>query len=82
MGKAVITTDSPDCREPVEHGRNGWVVPVRDAAALAEGIARLLDDNPLREAFGAYSREKAVRDFDEGLIVRHALQALDIPVTG
>jgi N,N'-diacetylbacillosaminyl-diphospho-undecaprenol alpha-1,3-N-acetylgalactosaminyltransferase len=78
MGKPIITTDSVDCREPVEPGRNGYLVPVRDSAALADAIARLLDDDDCRIAFGTYSREKAVREFEERIIVRTALEALDV----
>ena len=38
MGRAVITTDVPGCRETVEHGRNGLLVPARDVRALADAM--------------------------------------------
>jgi N,N'-diacetylbacillosaminyl-diphospho-undecaprenol alpha-1,3-N-acetylgalactosaminyltransferase len=78
MGKPVITTDSEDCRGAVEEGRNGFLVPVRDGGALAEAIATLAADRELREQFGRYSREKAVRDFDERPIIEQALRALGV----
>lgn len=37
-GRPVITTDVPGCRETVEHGVNGWLVPPRDSTALAEAM--------------------------------------------
>lgn len=78
MGKPIITTTSEDCRATVEEGRNGYLVPARDSRALADAIHRLLADPATRDAFGRYSRAKAVREFDEKQIVAHALGELGI----
>ena len=78
MGKPIITTDSADCREVVEEGRNGYLVPVGDRVALGEAVAQLLDDHDLRARFGAYSRLKAERDFDQRRVVVHALTELGL----
>lgn len=43
-GRTVVTTDWPGCREPIEDGVNGFLVPVKDASALAERMARLAAD--------------------------------------
>ncbi len=80
MGKPVIATDSADCRGVIEEGRNGFLVPVRDAAALASAIARILDDHELRATFGRYSYEKAHRDFDEGPILADAFHRMGVAV--
>ncbi|WP_204355363.1 glycosyltransferase [Roseovarius amoyensis] len=40
----MITTDAPGCRETVQHGVNGFLVPVRDADALAGAMERFLRD--------------------------------------
>ena len=63
-GRAIITTDAPGCREPIEVGRNGFLVPVRDAAALAEAMAAFLRDPGLAARMGARSRAIAVERFD------------------
>jgi len=42
MGKPVITTDTPDCRGPVEEGKNGYLVPVKDSKSLADAIEKLI----------------------------------------
>jgi glycosyltransferase involved in cell wall biosynthesis len=42
-GRACVTADVPGCREVVRHGSTGWLVPVRDASALASAIAEALD---------------------------------------
>ncbi|HEY6073761.1 MAG TPA: glycosyltransferase family 4 protein, partial [Anaerolineales bacterium] len=60
MGLPVITTDSPGCREAVEVGQNGFLIPPGDAAELARLISRLVEDSELRESFGCFSRRLAV----------------------
>lgn len=65
MRKPIITTDIPGCRETVENGRNGFLVPSRDAVALAEAIRRFLSlSEEERLAMGRYGRKKAEREFD------------------
>jgi glycosyltransferase involved in cell wall biosynthesis len=80
MGKPVITTTSEDCRNTVEEGRNGLLVPPQDSKALALAIQRIVSSDELRKSMGEYSRVKAVRDFDERSIVNNALQELGLPV--
>ncbi len=69
LGKPVVTTDNVGCRETVEDGRNGFLVPVRNAKALADAIGRLLSNPGLRRSFGERSRRKAEAEFDEDPIV-------------
>ncbi|MBM2832906.1 MAG: hypothetical protein HW406_67 [Candidatus Brocadiaceae bacterium] len=78
MGKPIITTDSPDCREMVEDGKNGYLVPIKDSKLLAEAIEKLIIDENKRKAFGLYSRLKAEKEFDEKKIVSEALVKLGI----
>lgn len=63
-GRAVITTDVPGCRDAIEAGVTGLLVPVRDAMALAQAIHRLAADAPGRQAMGAAGRRLAERAFD------------------
>ena len=74
MGKPLITTTNEDCRDTVDEGQNGLLVPPRDSAALAEAIATLARDSDLRATFGKNSREKALREFQESVIVGDALR--------
>lgn len=59
MGRAVITTDAPGCRETVVDGHNGLLVPVGDVVALTEAMIILADDHGRREVMGARSLEIA-----------------------
>lgn len=63
-GRAVVTTDAPGCRETVERGVNGTLVPVGDSRALAEACLKFATDPGLRERMGAASRALAERRFD------------------
>ncbi|MDX1934615.1 MAG: glycosyltransferase family 4 protein [Capsulimonadales bacterium] len=74
MGKPIVTTDAPGCREIVDHEMNGLKVPVRDSEALANAIERLLGDPELRERMGKASRQKAVAEFDERDVIRRTLE--------
>jgi glycosyltransferase involved in cell wall biosynthesis len=68
MGRAVITTDAPGCRETVADGENGFVVPVRDAQALAAAMLRFADEPGLVESMGRRSREIAVERYDVRIV--------------
>jgi glycosyltransferase involved in cell wall biosynthesis len=75
-GKALITTNTPGCRETVDHAVNGLLVPPRDAPALADAIMTLASDKPLRDRFGQRSRQKVESEFDERLVVARVLAEL------
>lgn len=64
MGRAIITTDAPGCRETVVQGENGFLVAPRDSDGLFEAMLKLASDEGLRAKMGAKSREKAVEKYD------------------
>ena len=72
-GLALIATDVPGCREVVEDGVDGLRIPVRDAPALADAIARLHADPDLRARLGAAARRKAEERFDQRIVVASTL---------
>lgn len=69
----LVTTDAPGCREVVSHELDGLLVPVGDAAALADAIARLLDDPALARRLGEAARRKVQARFDERSVVARTL---------
>jgi len=73
MGKPIVTTDAVGCREVVEDGVNGFLVPVRDVESLAQRIEHLVQDAGLRERMGQAGRLKAVQEFDVRHVVRQYL---------
>jgi glycosyltransferase involved in cell wall biosynthesis len=64
MGRAIITTDAPGCRETVIDGENGLLVPPRDADALYDAMLRLVESPERIPAMGAASRALAERKYD------------------
>lgn len=84
MAKPIITTDTAGCRETVEVGKNGFLVPIRSEEALAEAMERLWRmDDELRMEMGRYSRRKVVKEFSEAVVLngysRLLLEVCDHP---
>ncbi|MCY1265975.1 N,N'-diacetylbacillosaminyl-diphospho-undecaprenol alpha-1,3-N-acetylgalactosaminyltransferase [compost metagenome] len=74
-GRAVVTTDVPGCRDAIEPGVSGLLVPVRDHIALANAIKKLIDDPVMRECMGKRGRELAEREFSIENVVQAHLSA-------
>jgi|FLYL01.1.fsa_nt_gi glycosyltransferase involved in cell wall biosynthesis/ribosomal protein S18 acetylase RimI-like enzyme len=68
-GLPVVATDIRGCRQVVEPGVTGLLVPVGDPGALAEAITRLGDDPDLRASMGQAAAAKARAEFDERQVV-------------
>jgi glycosyltransferase involved in cell wall biosynthesis len=68
MKVPCVVTDIRGCRETVEHGRNGLLVPVGDVKALAAAIIELLTDREKARCTGEEGRRIALERFDERLV--------------
>ncbi len=62
-GRAVVTTDVPGCRDAIDPGESGLLVPVRDVDALVRMVRSLLDDPRRRRRMGEAGRKLAEREF-------------------
>jgi glycosyltransferase involved in cell wall biosynthesis len=76
MGRPVITTDVPGCRETVQQDVNGFIVPVRDEEALARAMRRFIVTPELIAEMGGRSREIAEKRFDARRINDHILNVI------
>jgi glycosyltransferase involved in cell wall biosynthesis len=76
MGRAVITTDVPGCRETVVDGVNGYLVPARDASALAGAMLQFVKNSGLVAQMGLESRRLAEERFDVHKINARMLKVL------
>ena len=65
MGLPIVATDIRGCRQVVDEGVTGHLVPARDASMLAVAIGRLVADASAREAMGEAARAKAIAEFDD-----------------
>lgn len=64
-GRAVITTDAVGCRDTVRDGYNGFIVPCRDAEALAQRVIDLIEHPDTARQMGEQARRYAEEVFDE-----------------
>jgi glycosyltransferase involved in cell wall biosynthesis len=72
-GLPVVATDVRGCRQVVDHGTTGLLVPVGDPASLAAAIRKLGDDPDLRARMGAAAVDRARRCFDERDVIDRVL---------
>ncbi len=71
VGRPIIATDIPGCRETVDEGKNGFLVKVKDSSSLAEGMLRYLSlSDAEKQAFSRHSRKKAEETFDVRQVIK------------
>jgi glycosyltransferase involved in cell wall biosynthesis len=75
MGLPLVATDIRGCRQVVDDGVTGLLVPTRDADALADALANLVADAALRSRMGLAAGEKARQDFDQQRVIDITLDA-------
>ncbi len=77
-GRPIVTTDTPGCRDVVDDGVTGLLCRVRDAEDLAAKMAQMVElGAAAREAMGKLGRGKVEREFDEQLVVKMYLTAIE-----
>jgi glycosyltransferase involved in cell wall biosynthesis len=72
-GRPIVTTDMPGCREVVSDGRNGYLVPPRDAEALANALERLSTNAEMRRRMGSEGRRRAEESFGLEAVIQQTL---------
>ncbi len=75
--RAVITTDVVGCREVIQHRRNGWLIPPKDAEALAGAILALASQPALRRKIARRARQDAERKYSTEIVSRRTLQIFE-----
>ncbi|MGF1665229.1 MAG: GNAT family N-acetyltransferase [Acidimicrobiia bacterium] len=73
VGLPVVATDIRGCREVVDDGVNGRLVPVRDPVALAAALRDVGGDPVRLRAMGEAGRHKAAEEFDERRVVQRVM---------
>lgn len=81
-GRAIITTDTYGCRDTVDEGVNGHLVPTREWEPLAEAMGRFLSGDSSYRAMGAASLERVRHLFDVEQVNRDMLSALGLGSIG
>ena len=78
IGRAVITTDVPGCRETVQHGINGFLVPPRDDKALAQSMMRFIENPAFIKTMGKKSRNMAEELYDVRKVNQVMLREMEL----
>jgi glycosyltransferase involved in cell wall biosynthesis len=76
-GLPIVATDIRGCRQVVDDGETGLLVPRGRVQPLAEAIRQLVRDGEMRRRFGKAGRLKAEAEFDERDVVHRLLAAYD-----
>jgi glycosyltransferase involved in cell wall biosynthesis len=78
MGRPLVATDVPGCREVVRHGLNGFLCQPRDSQDLADQMQAILQmPAAMLAQMGRASRQLVEERFDEKLVIDAYLQVLD-----
>jgi len=77
MGKPIITTSSPGCKETIVEGENGYLIPAKDVRMLAKAMLKMYNlSKEEQEEMGWKSRELALAKFDEKIITSQYITLL------
>ncbi len=79
LGRPIVTTNSIGCRDTVDDGVNGFLVPPHDPQALADKLRMLINDADLRKRMGKAGREKAEKEFSLHDVVQQHLEIYTKP---
>jgi len=74
----VVACDIKGVREMVRDGTTGLLVPPGNGPALAAALSRLIEAPALRATMGEAGRLRAVRDYDQAVVLAHTLDALGL----
>ena len=78
MGRAIITTDAPGCRETVINGDNGFLVEVKSVESLVEAMEKFIKQPELIEKMGKRSRDLALTKYDVNQVNKHMMQEMEL----
>ena len=73
MGRPIITTDAPGCKETVKDGINGYIVKVKSSQALVEAMLCFIEQPELIESMGNSSRKIAEEKYDVDKVNKHMM---------
>ena len=77
MAKPIITTDSVGCKEVIENGKNGFLIPIKNSKALAMAMIKMIElPEKKRREMGEYGRNKVIKEFDEKIIINTYLRII------
>lgn len=82
VGRAIVTTDAIGCKETVDEGINGFIVPVASSTHLANALEELINNHDLIKQMGHNSRSKAEKEFDVKNVVEKHMEIYNTLLVG
>jgi len=78
MGKALIASNIPGCKEIIEEGYNGYLFDVKSVSSLEEKVVKFIKmDDKQRTLMGQNSRKKVEKEFDRNIVVNKYVEAIN-----
>ena len=78
MGKPLIATDVPGCKEVIKNNENGFLIEPKNSQELAKKIEILIKNKDLREKFGRKSRKIVEEEFNVERVIKEIVRIYDI----
>lgn len=78
IGRAIITTDAPGCRETVKQGVNGFLIPIKNFAALADAMQICINQPELVAKMAQSSLQIVVEKYDVYKVNKHMLSEMGL----
>lgn len=77
MGKPIVTTDVPGCRDVVDDGINGFLCKVKNPADLANAMIKLINlSEQDRNKMGQHGRKKVISKFSDNIVIQKYKDAI------
>lgn len=74
VGRAVVATNIPACRQLIEDGQDGFLVAAKDVGALVKSLEKLIQNPQMRIKMGINARKKAMERYSDDKIFAEHLQ--------
>lgn len=78
MGRSIITSDAPGCRETVEDGVNGFLIPVKNVDMLVEKMIWMIEHPERTEKMAEMSRDICKKKYDVNKVNGVILQTMNL----
>lgn len=78
VGRSIITSDAPGCRETVIDGHNGFLIPVKDIDNLVEKMKILIEDTETNLIMAERSLKLAVEKYDVNLVNQSIVETMGL----
>lgn len=78
MGKPLIASNIPGCKEIIDDGYNGYLFEVKSVESMEEKIIKFIElDDKIKEYMGGNSRKKVEKEFDRNIVINEYIKAIN-----